>query len=138
MGKYALMFDKSNPQSVSMTERSHKGETDINKIVARAEKNKVFPVSTRPAIFADFSGYDFERNMITIAKANEAFMSLPVDIRKRFNNNVSELVAFVEDPKNKDEAIKLGLVVDLTKKPVYVDKKQPEAQPEAGQAPAGA
>ena len=55
MGKCVLVFDKSNPASVSLTEKSHRGECDINKIVARAEKSRLFPMPTSAPVFAYLS-----------------------------------------------------------------------------------
>lgn len=40
----------------------------------------------------------------------EAFQSLPDKIRKRFHNNPAELLEFLDDQDNREEAIRLGLL----------------------------
>lgn len=114
MGSVKLYFNDSNPESVSMTEKSHRNACDINKIVARAEKNGMFPIAGSAPIFADFTGYDFEENAIKVAKAKELFLTLPVSVRNRFENNIGSLLDFLADEKNGDEARKLGLLPRLT------------------------
>jgi hypothetical protein len=37
-------------------------------------------------------------------------MALPADLRARFSNNPEELINFLDNPENKDEAIRLGLL----------------------------
>jgi len=38
-------------------------------------------------------------------------MALPSDVRKRFSNDPAELIDFLADKKNDEEAIKLGLKI---------------------------
>lgn len=131
MGKCVLVFDKSNPASVSLTEKSHRGECDINKIVARAEKSRLFPMPTTAPVFADISGVDFEQALIVVTNAEAAFKKLPLEVRRRFENNIPALLDFISDEKNYDEAVRLGLV---PKK----EKEQPASSVPAGAAAAAA
>lgn len=48
--------------------------------------------------------------MQLMAQAQQNFMLLPAEIRERFNNDPGRLIAFLEDDRNKNEAIKLGIV----------------------------
>lgn len=45
-----------------------------------------------------------------VARAKTMFDDLPSELRDRFNNDPTKLLKFLDDPNNKDEAIKLGLV----------------------------
>ena len=38
-------------------------------------------------------------------------MLLPAQMRSRFNNDPAELLKFIKDPANLDEAVKLGILV---------------------------
>lgn len=114
MGTVKLIFDSTDPRSVSKTEQSHKNECNINKIIARAEKTGMLPVNMNRGMFGDFSSVDFLDMNIKIAKAREAFMSLPVDIRSRFSNDVSVLLDFIDNPANADEARRLQLLPPLS------------------------
>ena len=45
-----------------------------------------------------------------VLSAEAAFGRLPAATRSRMDNDPAKLLAFLADPKNKDEAVKLGLV----------------------------
>ena len=47
--------------------------------------------------------------MNQIIAEQEAFNSLPSDIRKKFDNDPAEFLEFVSDEKNNDEMIQMGL-----------------------------
>ena len=46
-----------------------------------------------------------------VVKAEEAFMTLPAVVRARFANDPAGIFTFLQDPANRDEAVKLGLIV---------------------------
>lgn len=128
MGICKVYFNKDDPRCVSVTEQSHKNECDINKIIARAEKTGLLPVSLDRGTFGDFSGVDFVTMNIKIAKAKEAFMSLPVDIRTRFGNDVGALLDFIDNPANLEEARKLKLLPEAIKEENIGAEAKAEAQ----------
>lgn len=104
----------------SMTKQSFKDECDINIIMRRYESSGVIPwMQEREPRFIDASGYDFQEAMFLVAAAKSAFAELPARMRERFDNDPSKLMAFIQDDKNREEAISLGLV----------DPKAPEAAP---------
>ena len=99
----------------SMTQQHFKNDADINTIIARYNRTGylVDPLtpSTRQPLFGDFGDIpDFREAQTQIAIAKERFMALPSDLRKRFNNDATQLLDFLQDSKNLDEAVKLGLV----------------------------
>ena len=96
----------------SMTQQHFKEECDVNRILARYAETGNWGEQTdvRPQ-FGDFSGeFDFRSAQDSIIQAREAFMALPSSVRKQFNNDPGELLAFLADESNRDEAIRLGLV----------------------------
>lgn len=107
----------------SMTQQSFAEEVDVNNIVARAVKTGMLgdplAIGRREAVFGDFSDVDsFHTSLNRVIAAQNAFMELPADVRARFNNDPGQLIAFLSDEANRDEAVKLGLVV---KKEVAAD-----------------
>lgn len=101
--------------TVSRTHQSFKDECDVNNIISSFNRTGylVDPTirATRIPSFGDFSAVPtFQEAQNAIREANELFASLPSYIRKRFSNNPGEMLAFLNDPANKAEAIKLGLI----------------------------
>lgn len=114
MGKQPL--DVSGP---SLTQQSAKDECDINIIVERAKRGAdLSQLSRGPGFYGDFTGLPSYRDaLIMVNKANEAFMTLDAQVRKRFDNDPAKLLDFLADDANREEAQKLGLL-----KPVEVPK----------------
>lgn len=111
------------------TKQSFKDECDINRIMSRYASTGVLDfIEKREARFADVSETDFLSAMQTVAEAQSAFNLLPSDLRLRFENEPSRLLAFLDDPKNLQEAIDLGLV----NKPLVTAGEVPGAVGAAG------
>lgn len=87
-------------------------ETDMNVIMRRAMNTGHLPVRADIVpTFADVSEIgDFADVQRRVQAARDAFMALPPEVRFRFNNRPEDLIAFVSDDANREEAIKLGLV----------------------------
>lgn len=95
----------------SRTKQSERDDSDINNIVRRFGLTGQLPTSVRQPTYGDFIGPDdYQQALHIIMDADSLFMDLPSEIRKRFNNDPAEYLAFIEDPANIDEAIELGLV----------------------------
>lgn len=102
----------------SLTVQSEKDSCDINVIVRNFGVTGLIPQTTRPMLKADFvEVFDFQTAMNTLRSAQEHFMTLPSLVRKRFDNDPQKYLEFVEDPKNVDEMVKLGLAVKAPKEP---------------------
>lgn len=95
----------------TLAKQSFADECDINTIVRRFHLTGELPQNVRMPQYGDFTGInDFHTAVNAIALANEAFDKMPADIRARFHNEPGEFVAFCMDDKNRDEAVKMGLV----------------------------
>ena len=96
-------------EKASKTVRSFGYETDINNIVQGCGSS--FP--TRQVQPQTEIGYfkpgQYEEAMIIAANARSQFEELPSDVRLKFNNDPGQLINFLNDSKNDDEAVKLGL-----------------------------
>lgn len=115
------------------TKQSFQKETNINSMVAAFKKTGQFPnVSTIAARYADVSNVTPYREALQqVIEAQTMFGSLPSALRTRFHNDPGELLDFVNDEKNRDEAIKLRLVKNPEKKsvpatPEATGKTEPE------------
>jgi phage internal scaffolding protein len=92
-------------------QQHHKDECDINVILERFGKTGQMPVNAISGTYGDFSGvHDYHTALNTLIAAESEFDSLPANIRKQFGNEPANLIEFLNDPKNKDQAIELGLV----------------------------
>jgi len=127
----------------SLTQQQFKDEADINHITEQYLKKGQLgnPNATRQPIFGDFSSTSFQEMQNKIIDAEQAFAALPGRLRARFQNSPFQLLRFCENPNNKKEAIRLGLiepdpeptpagqqVLKLAEMPP-VPKADPEAQP---------
>lgn len=93
-----------------LTVQAPKDEVDINKIMARVAKGQMIG-GLENGRFMDVSEYDgLEEAIIKVQKAKEEFLSLPVEIRDRFENDPVKLIDFLSDESNRAEAEELGLV----------------------------
>jgi len=92
-------------------QQHHRDECDINVILERFGKTGQVPVSAISATYGDFSGVnDYHTALNTLIAAESEFDALPAKLRARFDNEPANLIEFLNDPKNKDQAIELGLV----------------------------
>lgn len=95
----------------SVTKQSFKDECDVNRIVARAQKTGFMPSGERQPQYGDFSNVpDYRESLDIVMKADASFAALPAEVRKYFDNDPAAYMDFLSDEKNRDEAIKLGLV----------------------------
>lgn len=97
----------------SMTLQSEKDKCDINNIVAAAVATGfVDHVAAREGQWGvDVSEVvDYQTALNFVRQADEQFMELPANVRARFNNDAGKFLAFIENPDNRDEARKLGLL----------------------------
>lgn len=99
--------------SESRTKGSFKAECDVNNILERYQRTGVIThVRNSPGAFGDFSRVgDYQSALNQVLKAQDAFMTLPAEVRDRFKNDPGRFIEFVEDPKNGQELVKLGLAV---------------------------
>lgn len=95
----------------SLTVQSEKDSCDINVIMRRVVKTGVIPVNKREAFYADVTSMGEYRDVIEqMRMAEEYFMTLPARVRERFSNDPVELLDFISDANNREEAIEIGLL----------------------------
>lgn len=118
---YNYDTEKASDESAIQCKDEHKAqqqfaeESDINFIANRYGLTAEMPTLLQPPTYADYEEvFDFQSANNIIVRAKNDFMQLPAKIRSRMNNDPGEYLAFMNDPDNTEEAIKLGLA---TKKP---------------------
>lgn len=101
----------------SMTQQHLKDECDVNSILEKYRRTGyIGNINSRQPIGGDFSQLqDFKQNLDMVKEAHNMFESLPAHVRKRFANDPANLIDFVNDSQNYDEAVKLGLVTKPVK-----------------------
>jgi phage internal scaffolding protein len=92
-------------------QQHHRDECDINVILERFGKTGQMPVNAISGTYGDFSGvHDYHTALNAIIASESEFAALPAQIRNRFQNDPSNLIEFLDDPRNKAEAESLGLL----------------------------
>lgn len=102
------------------TKQEFKDEVNINTIMAKARAGQIID----PALLA-YKGlpqYGDFSNVPDLATANQLvkdavddFEKLPVAVRNRFGHDPIKLITFVQDPNNKEDAVRLGIIPNEAK-----------------------
>lgn len=99
-------------EDATLAKQSFKDEVDINTIVDRFGIGVPMPegvVVPGPGEFLEVT--DLQSALNVVNQSREAFMQMPARLRARFGNDPGQFLEFFNDPGNRDEAVKLGLVV---------------------------
>lgn len=129
-------------QDISRCEQSKLAECNINEIMKRARKGIPPRIQENRGCYGDFSDrMDFMEALTRVADAKSDFMSLPSEVRTKFDNDVSKLIEFIADPANAEQAQELGLLPEglthqeAVQESAKADPEAPEADPEASPEP---
>jgi len=106
----------------TLTQQQFKESSDINNIIKQYSQTGELPLSNKVGKFLDVSNVqDYQTALTTVYEAQRAFDELPSKVRSRFENDPNQLIAFIEDDKNYQEAFELGL---LNKNPITANQNQ--------------
>lgn len=95
----------------TMTQQQFAEECDINTIVKRFGLTGQLPNGINMPQSGDFTEVtDFHTAMNLVREAEQAFLQIPGDVRARFNHDPAEVMKFLDDDKNRAEAIALGFI----------------------------
>lgn len=110
----------------SLAQQQFKDSSDINVLFAKYLETGEIPQITNTLSYTNFEGpFNFQTAMNAVRAAQEEFAQLPARIKNRFDNDPQKLLDFLDDERNKDEAIFLELV----SKPAAPAPTPPLAQP---------
>lgn len=94
------------------TQQQFRDECNINNIMKKFGITGELPMNIRPVLPDEYDEItDYTSAMNTIRRAQEAFMEMPSGIRARFQNNPQTFTEFFANPDNRDEALKMGLIL---------------------------
>lgn len=100
---------KTSP--VSTVQQHFKDDCDINILVERFTRTgQLQQRNPEDYSFGDFSAVDYQSALDIIMLADEQFGTLPATVRERFSNNPAQLLHFLEQESNREEALRLGLI----------------------------
>lgn len=115
MSEFLSVRALRRPSSIDLggetqVEQCHKNEANINNIVGKYNKTGLLP-QAGGAFYGDVTNVESYSDCVDcLRRSEEYFESLPAIVRKRFRNSPEELCDFLLDAKNRDEAVKLGLL----------------------------
>lgn len=128
---FAVFFDEP-----SLTHQSMSADCDINNIMKRYDKTGIIDhVAQYEGNYGDFvNGGDYLHALLEVQQAQEMFFSLPADIRSRFENEPSKFLDFVEDPSNRSEMARMGLLAPEVAQEVLAAETPPGPSSEAARS----
>lgn len=95
----------------TQTQQQFAEDADINTIVRRFGLTGELPPARDIPQYGDFTHVlDYQSALNAVIAADEAFMSLPAQLRSRFDNNPQNLLDFLHDENNREEARTMGLL----------------------------
>jgi len=117
MPKFRTAYDRDVVAGITFTyptmaQQHFKDECDVNNILRKYESTGlVTHVANGTPSYGDFSSVlEFQQAQNILIEAQDAFDALPASLRKRFDNDPAVMLEFIENPDNREEAEKLGLV----------------------------
>lgn len=112
-------IDRANPalyvdfsDTVSLTRQEFADECDINNLMAQYEKTGIIPANMNNNVprYLDVTNVpDLRTALDLLNDATAAFMALPANVRREFDNDAMKFVAFAQDPENLPQMRTWGL-----------------------------
>lgn len=95
--------------SGGMTKQSFKDSTDINKMLAKAQKMGSIShlMKYDKAVYGTFEGFDLLEAHNRVQKAQTIFNDLPSEVRREFHGDAFAFAKFASDPVNVDRLAQL-------------------------------
>lgn len=102
-----------SPKGIKPAKQEFKQDADINSIMAKFQKTGAIDhVSKHQQNYGIATPQSLHEALNVVTAAQTMFNDLPSSLRNKFENRASDFLKFVQDEKNYEEAIELGL--DLT------------------------
>lgn len=129
-----IFFDRDEDQKNGPSRDRCKPEffkaSRIDVIIKKALRTGMMDV--KPGTFyGDFSdGADFLQHQNRVISVHRYFEGLPSETRNFFNNDPKNLLDFVANPANYDEAVKMKILKKRPQEPAPAPPAEPPAKPE--------
>lgn len=86
-------------------------DSDINVLAERYNLTGEIPQNVRVPLPDEFiETVDYQQAQNVLVEADRAFMQMPANVRKEFDNDPGKFLAFVHDDNNRKRAEELGIV----------------------------
>ena len=132
---FGVNADGAIVPQVSMTKQEFLPDCDIHNILAEFKVTgqiRHLAQNAAAGVYTDLANLpDFQEALNTVVAGEAAFLTLPSKLRARFENDPAQFLAFMADPANQDEAIRLGLATD-TRPPAPPEPPTPPPGPTGG------
>ena len=127
------------PHGKSMTKQADRDRANIHNILKRYEKTGLLPQRTTSPIEGELPQVEsFHQAMNILVTAQQSFEALPSNVRQKFENDPAKFLEFVNDEKNKDQLIELGLAVAPEGYQQPVETSEGATPSQEGEPPASA
>lgn len=103
----------------SLTQQQFKESVDVNNIVNGMKKGIMPQIKTTQPIYGDVSNVDYLHMLNTVSDVSATFNRLPAKLRAQFHNDPAQMLRWVNNPENREKAIKMGLIVESPQEPDY-------------------
>lgn len=103
----------------SLTQQQFVHVSDINNIVAGMKKGIMPKVQVVQPQYGDVSSIDYLAMLNSVADVDNVFSRLPAKLRVQFHNSPQQMLRWVENPANREKAIKMGLLREVEQGPDY-------------------
>lgn len=100
-------------ETPTLTQQQFAEQCNVNNIIAKYRKtgSLTHVRNVQEGVYADLTQLpSLQDAYMTVQAAESAFAEIPSEIRQRFGHDPRAMIKFLENPNNKEEAIKLGLV----------------------------
>ena len=136
---YSAYGDKNQssiifPEGEDMCKQSFAAECDINNIMAQYQRTGTLEfTNAHSPQYGDATGVDFQTAMNIVITAENMFAEMPAHLRKKFDNDPSIFMDFIDNPENRTEAIAMGLLRVADSVPMGDKKEASPADPTPSQ-----
>lgn len=129
-------FNDPEGQSLSRTKQAFKEECDINVIIQKWQSTGITDhINLARPSYLDYDTPDDYLDAVNrVISAQNSFDALPSAVRSRFQNDPQQLLAFLQDGNNHEEAQSLGLLEEAAT-PAPTPAPASPAEPSAGTPP---
>lgn len=108
----------------SMTKQEFQHECDINNVIKSFKPAQMLAMMQQNLNAGNYTdlpdSYDFQEALHLVKDAEKQFLTVPARVRDRFGQDPAQFLAFLNDPRNLDEARTLGLAHPAPAEPAPV------------------
>lgn len=118
LGAFANCDPETGEVYESMTRQSEMDACDIHNVLKQFSQQGFEQLVREKAAQGQYADLpdeiDYQTSLNLVMQANASFATLPSQVRERFGNDPAQFLAFVSNPANAEELVRLGLADDKT------------------------